>query len=55
VRQCLDGAGPEATLTVPARNRRGRSFECSVRCRAFRVDDGPPAGIVLVMEEPSPA
>jgi two-component system CheB/CheR fusion protein len=51
VRQCLDGNVEETSVTLPARNRRGREFRCRVGCHAFRIQDSSVEGVVLLMED----
>jgi two-component system CheB/CheR fusion protein len=51
VRQCLDGNVDETSVTLKARNRRGRDFVCRVGCHAFRIQDSSVEGVVLLMED----
>jgi len=51
LRRCLDGGDTEVTVTMPARNRRGRAFTCRVRCLPFQAASGGSDGVVLLIDE----
>jgi two-component system CheB/CheR fusion protein len=48
--QSMEGSDYEAATTLIARDRRGREFECTVRCVALRGAGGVPEGAIVIME-----
>ena len=47
----LSGAAKYEDLTLPATNRRGKSFQCHIICTPYMSLDGDRQGVVLLMEE----
>jgi two-component system CheB/CheR fusion protein len=55
VRSVLAGETNRVELTLQARNRRGRSIQCPVRCTPLTAATGAMLGVILLMEEtPAP-
>jgi two-component system CheB/CheR fusion protein len=49
VRTALDGAGEPSTVALKAVNRRGRTFECTVRAQPLHDRSGTAYGVILLM------
>jgi two-component system CheB/CheR fusion protein len=47
---CLTGGEPEATITLPARNRLGQAITCHVRVRALSGKDGAVEGVIVLID-----
>ncbi len=55
IRACLTGAGDPQEMTLQARNRRGKLITCRVRFTRLAPMNGAAQGVILVVEEQSPA
>jgi two-component system CheB/CheR fusion protein len=51
IRRCLDGVARDGRVTVHARNRRGRDFDCAVQVSALPDEDGHASGVIVLMQE----
>jgi two-component system CheB/CheR fusion protein len=51
IRACLDGESRGEEAVLEAVNRRGRSFDCSVRVMPMRRQNEEIGGVILVMDE----
>ena len=51
IRGALSGASDGEHLVIPARNRRGRDFQCSVTCAPAGSDGQGVWGVVMTMDE----
>jgi two-component system, chemotaxis family, CheB/CheR fusion protein len=49
IRAAIGDGGTGSTVTVPAIDRRGRSFECTVRALPLRARNGDSFGVILLM------
>jgi two-component system CheB/CheR fusion protein len=55
IRAVLAGETERAELTVEARNRRGKSIRCPIRCTPLKSATGAALGAILLMDEvPAP-
>ncbi|XHX77116.1 MAG: CheR family methyltransferase [Stenomitos frigidus ULC029] len=50
IRRCIAGAD-QLELTIPAINRRGRSFDCRILCNPLIGAEQERQGVILIMEE----
>ena len=53
VRVCLAGDAEARTITVPAVNRRGKTFQCVVDCAPLVVAGKDIRGVVMMLHEPA--
>jgi two-component system, chemotaxis family, CheB/CheR fusion protein len=52
VRAAVGDGGTESTVTIPAVDRRGKAFECTVRALPLRTREGNSFGAILLMSGP---